>query len=107
MTCRINKKTEALFKTLKGVDKVAVIHVGDEVGGVSTVAFVECPSTMTVKEKLEFAFMKTNSIDDAWWNNKEVTKMFGGDGCRSTSVGDMILIGTKKYKCEMTGWSEI
>ena len=93
MTCRINKKTEALFKTLKGVDKVAVIH--NETDGVNTVAFVECPSTMTVTEKLEFAFMKTNSIDDAWWNNKEVTKMFGGDGCRSTSVGDMVFVITQ------------
>ena len=105
MTCRINKKTEALFKTLKGVDKVAVIH--NEADGVSTVAFVECPSTMTVKEKLEFAFMKTNSIDDAWWNNTEVTKMFGGDGARSTMVGDMVLVGTEKYMVEKTGWSKM
>jgi hypothetical protein len=62
---------------------------------------------MTVDEKLEFAFMKTNSIDDAWWNNSEVTVMFDGDGCRSTMVSDMVLIGTDKYVCEKMGWSKI
>ena len=51
--------------------------------------------------------MKTNSIDDAWWNNKEVTKMLDGEGCRSTSVGDMILVGNVKFKCESMGWSKV
>ena len=37
--------------------------------------------------------LKTNSIQDAWWNNEGVTKMFGGDGCSLlTSVGDMVLL---------------
>ena len=102
----MNKKTDALLKTLSGVDKVAVIHDNGP-GGVNTVAFVECPGGMTVDEKLEFAFMKTNSIDDAWWNNEEVTKMFGGDGARSTMVGDMVLVGTEKYMVEKMGWSKV
>ena len=38
-----NKKTDALIKTLEGVDKVAVIHDNGP-GGVNTVAFVECCS---------------------------------------------------------------
>ena len=33
-----------------------------------------------------------------------ITKMFGGDACRSTSTGDMVLIGTKKYECAIVGW---
>ena len=102
----MSAKLDALLKTLDGVDKVAVIHsaFGEKP---HTVAFVECPATMTTDEKLEFAFMKTNSIDDAWWNNEEVTKMFGDKGCRSTSVGDMVLVGTDKYLCESTGWSKV
>ena len=37
-----------------------------------------------------------------------ITKMFDGTACRSTSVGDMVLLSSgKKYKCEMTGWSEV
>ena len=55
----------------------------------------------------EIAFMKSNSIDNAWWHNEEVTKMFDGKGCRSTSVGDMILVGKDKYKCESMGWEKI
>ena len=56
----------------------------------------------------ETAFMKTNSITDAWWTNEGITKMFDGTVCRSTSVGDMVLLSSgKKYKCEMTGWSAV
>ena len=102
----MNKITDALMKTLRGVDKVAVIHAAfDETP--TTVAFVECPGTMTEAEKVEFAFMKTNSIDDAWWNNEEIIKMFDGESCRSTSVGDMVLVGTTKYKCDPTGWTKL
>ena len=98
-------KTDALMKNLL-YEKVAVIHVAYE-DAPETVAFVEVKKDATTKEKLETAFMKTNSITDAWWKNEGVTKMFGGGACRSTSVGDMVLIGTTKYKCEMAGWSEV
>ena len=102
----MSKKLEALLKTLGGVEKVAVIHSAfDE--DAHTVACVEWPGGMTTDEKLEFAFMKTNSIEDGWWNNKEVTKMFDGDGCRSTSVGDMVLVGTEKFLCDKFGWSKV
>ena len=106
----MNKKLDALLGTLDAVknpkEKVVVIHAAFGENP-HTVAFVDCPKTMTTNEKLEFAFMKTNSIDDAWWNNKEITKMFDGDGCRSTSVGDMVLVGTEKFLCEGSGWSEV
>jgi len=36
-----------------------------------------------------------------------VTPMFGGKTCRSTMMGDMVLVGTTKYICKMTGWSEV
>ena len=98
-------KTDALMKNLL-YEKVPVIHAAHE-DAPKTVAFVEVKKDATTKEKLETAFMKTNSITDAWWKNEGVTKMFGGGACRSTSVGDMVLIGTTKYKCEMAGWSEV
>ena len=103
-------KLDALLGTLDAIENpketVAVIHAAfDETP--HTVAIVEVKSDMTTTEKLEFAFMKTNSIEDAWWNNAEITKMFDGDGCRSTSVGDMILVGKDKYKCESMGWEKI
>ena len=85
------------------MDKVAVIHSAfDETP--KTVAFVSVDKNLPDTEKCEVAFMKTNSINNAWWNNEEVTKMFDGEACRSTSSGDHVLIGNKKYKCARVGW---
>jgi hypothetical protein len=87
-------------------ETVAVIHAAfDEIP--HTVALVEVKKNMTTDEKLEKAFMLTNSIDDAWWNNKGVTKMFGDASCRSTSTGDMVLVGTDKYMCDTAGWTKV
>lgn len=102
----MGKKLDALMKTYEGVGKVSVIHAAfDEKPHV--VAFVEVSDKLSTPEKLEVAFMKTNSVDDFWGNNEGVTKMFDGPGCRSTSVGDMVLIGTEKFKVEPMGWSKV
>ena len=101
-------KKEALYRNLKSTlsEKVAVIHSVFE-DAPTTVAFVEVDPALSDIGKCEKAFMLTNSINDAWWNNEEVTKMFDGGACRSTSTGDMILVGTKKYLCETCGWKEV
>jgi hypothetical protein len=99
-------KIDALTKTLNGVEMLSVIHSAFEETP-RVVAMVECDKTLSTTGMLEFAFMKTNSINDAWYNNKGVTPMFPDKGCRSTSVGDMVLIGTEKYKCDPMGWSKI
>ena len=54
-------KTEALMKNLL-YEKVAVIHAAYE-DVPETVAFVEVKKDATTAEKLETAFMKTNSIN--------------------------------------------
>ena len=96
--------TKNLEKTFK--EKVAVIHAAYEETP-QTVAFVEVPKSATVNQKLELAFRLTNSIEYAWWENEEVTPMFPEQGCRSTSVGDMVLIVTEKYVCENMGWKKV
>jgi len=97
-------KIDALMKTYDGVDTVSVIHSAfDETPTV--VAMVEVSNKLSTSGKLEKAFMLTNSVNDAWWKNEGVTPMFPEKGCRSTSVGDMVLIGTEKYKCDSMGWS--
>ena len=89
-------------------EKVAVIHNSqfneDPTGKPYVVAFVWVNKFLTTEQKLEKAYMLTNSIDDAWWNNKEVEALHKS---RSTSVGDQILIGNVKYVCEITGWKKI
>ena len=99
-------KKDALMKNLL-CETAAVIHVG-EGGRPTTVAMVDVEKSDTDMKKLETAFMKTNSITDGWWNNEGVTTMFDGKTCRSTNVGDMILLENgKKFKCENFGWSEV
>ena len=88
------------------MDTVTVIHSAFE-DNPRTVAFVEVDKSASVEKKCEIAFIKTNSINDAWWKNEGVTPMFPDKACRSTSTGDMVLIGTDKYKCEMSGWSKV
>ena len=111
----MNKKLDALLKNF-GTETVAVIHnynyTRDATNGMApespnTVALVTVDKTLSTNDKLDKAFMLTNSIDDAWWNNKDVTKMFDGDSCRSTMSGDMVLVGKVKYKCKSSGWSKI
>ena len=101
----MSKKLDALMATLND-EKVSVIHDNGPAGP-NVVAFIDMPKSLSTSEKLEEAFMLTNSIEDAWYNNKRVTKMFSGDGCRSTMVGDMVLIGKEKFKVEPMGWSKV
>ena len=101
----MNKKLDALMSTLND-EKVSVIHDNGPAGP-NVVAFIDMPKTLSTTEKLERAFMLTNSIDDAWYKGKKITKMFEGEGCRSTMVGDMVLIGKEKFKVEPMGWSKV
>ena len=98
-------KIDALMENLEKskLEKVTVIHT--EETGPTTVAHVLVEKNMTDTEKLETAFKLTNSIDTAWWLNENVEPLT--KGTRSTSVGDMVLIGTTKYKCEPMGWSKV
>ena len=47
---------------------------------------------------------KTNTIEEVWWKNEGVTYMGPEKTCRSTSTGDFVLIGNRKYKCAFVGW---
>ena len=98
--------TKALVTKLQ-CETVAVIHSAIE-DSPRTVALVNVEKTLATKEKLERAYMLTNSIDAAWYTSDEVEYIGPEKACRSTSVGDMIrLENGKKFKCEPAGWSEI
>ena len=101
-------KIDALTNTLLGktTEKVAVIHAAFE-NAPTTVAFVEVDAALPIRKKLEIAFVKTNSITEAWWRNDGVTYIGTAPTCRSTSVGDMVLIGKDKYVCGMMGWKTL
>ena len=94
--------------------QVAVIHTAFE-DSPRTVAFVEVGERIGT-EALEYAYRWTQNIFDSWSlkmpedGNDDVTVMgelVDGMGLRSTSVGDQILMGTKKYKVAFAGFEEI
>ena len=104
----MNKKLDALLVTLDDVknpkETVSVIHSAYEEKP-HLVAFVEVEKSWSDIAKLEHAFMKTNTIEEAWYTSKEGIEYLGPEkSCRSTSVGDFVLIGAKKYECMMAGW---
>ena len=103
-----NNKTEALMNTFLGKEKemISVIQSAFE-DSPRLVAMVEVDKSASVESKCEDAFVKTNTINMPWWRNEGVTPMFPEKTCRSTSVGDMVLIGTEKFKCDSFGWSKI
>ena len=96
----MNKKTESL-------ETIAVIHcVHEEIP--RTVALIEVDPLLTDRIKIEMAYELTRSIenmmpwerdvhDGEWWKNKRVTKMFPNKTCRSSDVGDQVLIQDRKY----------
>jgi hypothetical protein len=104
----IMDKIDALTKTWLGetTEKVAVIHTAFE-DAPTTVAFVEIDAALPIRKKLEVAFVKTNTITEAWWRNEGVTSLCTEKTCRSTSVGDMVLVGKDKYVCGMVGWTTL
>ena len=101
-------KIDALTDTLLGktTEKVAVIHAAFE-DAPTTVAFVEIDAALPLRKKLEIAFVKTNTINEAWWRNAGTTYIGTASTCRSTGVGDMVLVGKDKYVCGMVGWTTL
>ena len=110
--------------------QVSVIHTAFE-DSPRVVAFVDC-GDLTGMAALEYAYMRTNNINGSWsldeyvdvdgemiFNedfSKNVTVV--GDhpinsrtgekmGIRSTSVGDQMLIGNKKYRVQSLGFKEV
>ena len=98
------------------MEQVAVIHTAFE-SKPSTVAFVEVPNDAeTLTDKLEFAYRWTQNIMDSWSlkgpgdSNDKVTvvgDISSGYGLRSTSVGDQMLVGNKKYVVASFGFKTL
>jgi hypothetical protein len=100
--------------------QVAVIHTAFE-DTPRTVALVEA-GDRTGDDALEYAYRWTQNIMDSWSKkmpqdgNDDVTVMAElpvskrtGErmGLRSTSVGDQMLLGTKKYRVASFGFKEV
>ena len=108
--------------------QVAVIHTafGD---APNTVAFVDVPDGTDDMSAMEYAYRWTNNVMGSWSIKKEYFE--GGEqngdyndavtvmaplhkdengkewGHRSTSVGDQMLVGNRKYKVAFAGFEAI
>jgi hypothetical protein len=93
--------------------KIQVFHVADYQPGYGNTAkfpeeYRQVAEVTNVPEgtghdtALERAFFLTNHIDYAWWENEGVDLV--GSQCRSTSVGDVVTVEGKPYRCEPVGW---
>ena len=58
-------------------------------------------------ESVEDAYRLTNNIETAWNYNPEVTYLAEPKGCRSTSMGDVIVASGHAFRCASVGWEEI
>jgi hypothetical protein len=108
--------------------QVAVIHTAFE-DTPRTVAFVDVPDGTDAMDACEYAYRWTNNVMGSWSikektlelsngetmengdYNDAVTVMAplheGGMGLRSTSMGDQMLVGNKKYKVAMFGFEAV
>jgi hypothetical protein len=61
-----------------------------------------------IDKSLSLAYELTNSIDSAWYDNADIDVANNAkEGCRSTSVGDIIQIQGKSYMVAGCGFIEI
>ena len=68
------------------------------------VAQVWVDKNLNMNQILDKAFMLTNSINDAWWNNKDVVCL---EKTRSTMSGDQVVIKGHTYECMDRGWRSL
>ena len=85
-------------------DTICLIQKDWKDGGEKIVAEVYLDKNLSLLDKIDRAFMLTNSIDDAWWNNEDVNALHK---TRSTSVGDKIIINNKTFEYCASGIREI
>ena len=77
-------------------------------GTPDVVALVEIDKhTYTLDKLLDQVFELTNTIDKYWWENEQVIKIFTKEGCRSTSVGDIIKIDDDFWRVAPVGFDKL
>ncbi len=95
----MSKLTEKYDKMYNMIE-VSVVHKAFRKEA-KKVAQVWVDKNLNINQILDKAFMLTNSIDDAWWNNKDVVCL---EKTRSTMSGDQVIIKGHTYECMDRGW---
>ena len=98
----MSKLTEKYDKMYNMVE-VSVVHKAFREEP-KEVAQVWVDKNLNINQILDKAFMLTNSINDAWWNNKDVVCL---EKTRSTMSGDQVVIKGHTYECMDRGWRSL
>ena len=98
----MSKLTEKYDKMYNMIE-VSVVHKAFRKEA-KKVAQVWVDKNLNINQILDKAFMLTNSIDDAWWNNKDVVCL---EKTRSTMSGDQVVIKGHTYECMDRGWRSL
>ncbi len=55
------------------------------------------------------AYDLTQTVDHHWWeiNQGHVVPCFEGEGCRSTSAGDVVVLHNTPWFCDLFGWTDL
>lgn len=91
---------------------VKVFHTGrfDEIEHVATVQ-VDRREWSSEFDALDYAFMRTNSIDGLWFDpapQSVIPSEKAAQGCRSSSVGDIFVIDNgATYAVQRIGWRRL
>tara|TARA_B100000927_G_C16389393_1_gene438700 strand:- start:26 stop:340 length:315 start_codon:yes stop_codon:yes gene_type:complete len=85
-------------------ETVYIIQKDWKDGGKKIVAEVYLDKNLSLSQKIDRAYMLTNSIEDAWWNNEDVLAIHQS---RSTSPGDHVKIGDRLFEYCDFGHREI
>ena len=91
-------------KLVDNYDKMYNMHKVEVIHESKVVAQVWVDKNLTLNQMLDKAFMLTNSINDAWWNNKDVVCL---EKTRSTMSGDQVIIKGHTYECMDRGWRSL
>lgn len=102
-----NFGTVIYFATKDDTKVIAKALAEDKYEMVATVHEGEEDKSKPVVERLERAYRLTNTIEQSWWNNVNVWRSFAGEGCRSTSVGDVIQLDDDYYVVAMVGFAKV
>jgi hypothetical protein len=83
--------------------------VNDNIDEYVTVAntYVMVDAITNVTRTLEVLFYDTNSIDENWYETLPFVTEEAQKGCRSTSVGDVISIGSESWIVASCGWLKL
>jgi hypothetical protein len=74
----------------------------------SLVAEVTYPATESIEDALEFAYMATNTLHQAWYESTNPRVKVHADGpCRSTSAGDIMAIGDALFLVAGVGFTQL